>query len=151
MSAGVVRRCCVCSKYIGNQTNEGKKGLSESPLMNTVFSTVLHFPFLPTFQRLLRSHVRPGRLANPTLCCFMKVTAHIYYSPFTQNGVSNMFPYWNCQNTLNYQKYVDTCSSNIFQNHGQPPLFWEGFPLEVGTLLQGLLPFSHKSISEVGH
>jgi hypothetical protein len=28
--------------------------------------------------------------------------------------------------------------------------FWEGFLLDVGTLLRGL-PFSHKSISEVGH
>ena len=48
--------------------------------------------------------------------------------------------------TLHDQKYVDTCSSNIsFQMHvvpplllQQPPLFWEGFPIKVGTLLQGL-------------
>ena len=33
----------------------------------------------------------------------------------------------------------------------QSPLFWEDFPLDVRTLLQGLLLFSHKSISEVGH
>ena len=54
------------------------------------------------------------------------------------------------RNTLHYQKYVDTRWTSHSKIMGinmglvpplllqQPILFWEGFPLDVGTLLRGL-------------